>query len=253
MPKRIYASLVHLGISLLLVTCVLIVVMLVWYPHPYFEAMGVGKMLLILISVDVTIGPIITLIIFNPKKASLKFDLAVIAILQLAALAYGVSVVFEGRPVYVVFNIDRFTVVSANEIPLSEMAKMPGLALPITGPRIVGVRAPLDNKERERILFSSVQGGADLPQMPQYYLPYAQVSEDVKTKTLPLDLLINRQSKSKTAQVKSLIDSAVAKNGLQTSDVGFVPMHAKVQDLSVLIRRSDATILAVLKIDPWAE
>lgn len=40
-------------------------------------------------------GPLITLIIFKPGKKGLKLDLATIAVLQVAALAYGTHVVFE--------------------------------------------------------------------------------------------------------------------------------------------------------------
>ena len=46
-------------------------------------------LILLMIGVDVVIGPLLTLIVFDPKKKHLKFDLVVIAALQLAALAYG--------------------------------------------------------------------------------------------------------------------------------------------------------------------
>ena len=50
------------------------------------------------IGVAVVIGSLITLVIFDLKKKALKFDLSVIAALQLAALAYGCHVRFESRP-----------------------------------------------------------------------------------------------------------------------------------------------------------
>jgi hypothetical protein len=59
----------------------------VWYPQHYFAAMGGTTLILLLIGVDVVIGPLITLIVFDPKKKSLRFDLAVIAVLQLGALS----------------------------------------------------------------------------------------------------------------------------------------------------------------------
>lgn len=253
MFKRIIASLVHLCVSILLVSSVLVAVILVWYPSLYFEAMGVGKMLLILALVDVTIGPLITLIIFNPAKKSLKFDLGVIATLQLMALMYGVYTVFSGRPVYAVYNIDRFTIVSAADILPDDLNKARNRSLPITGPQIVGARLPDDRKERERLLFSSVQGGQDLPQMPQYYLPYQTVASDVKSRMLSFEALMKRQPKAKVAEVQTLIAKTVAKNGLHIEDVGFVPMHGKVQDLTVVVRRSDASIVSMLPINPWGE
>ncbi|MQR01914.1 TfpX/TfpZ family type IV pilin accessory protein [Glaciimonas soli] len=251
--KRVTASLVHLCISMLIVSCVLAVVMLIWYPRPYFEALGVGKMLLIIASVDVTIGPLITLIIYNPKKKSLKFDLTIVAILQVIAMIYGISTVFGGRPVYAVYNIDMFTLVSAVDIPAVELSKARNQSLPISGPQIVGARLPDDRKERDRILFSSVQGGPDLPQMPQHYISYRAVANDVKLKMLSFDRLMKRQPKAKAGAVQALIAEALSKKSLGIADVGFVPMRAKVQDLTVVVRRSDASIVDILQVNPWGD
>lgn len=251
--QRILASLVHLAISILLISGVLAVVLLVWYPNPYFEAMGVGEMLLILAFVDVAIGPLITLIIFNPAKKSLKFDLSVIAIVQIIALMYGVHTVFAGRPVFVVFNVDRFTMVSAADIPIGELAKAHDQSLSLTGPRIVGARLPANQQESERILFSSIKGGPDLPQMPQYYLSYEAVASDVKTKMRPLDVLVEGQPKAIRNQAQSLINDVVLKRELRADDVGFVPMRGKVRDFAVLVRRTDASIISILPINPWVE
>ena len=50
------------------------------------------------IGVAVVIGSLITLVIFDPKKKALKFDLSVIAALHLAALAYGCHVMVRIAP-----------------------------------------------------------------------------------------------------------------------------------------------------------
>ena len=51
------------------------------------------------VSVDVTLGPLITLIIFKPGKKGLLFDLVVIGMMQSAALAgcVAVAVAIFGR------------------------------------------------------------------------------------------------------------------------------------------------------------
>jgi len=250
MSKRIRASLIHLLISILLVSSVLAVVLLVWYPRPYFEAMGIDKILMILAAVDVSIGPLITLIIFNPAKKSLKFDLAVIAVLQFSALMYGAHVMYTSRPAYVVaFNI--FTVVAASDIPAEELRKAAQSSLPVTGPQLVGARLPAASEERKRVVFSAVQGGLDLPQMPQYYLPYTAVASDVKARMLSDEALLKRFPKAQVKDTQAIIDDALSKKGLRITDVGFVPMRAKVRDMTVLVRRSDASIVAILPINPW--
>ncbi|MGH8510357.1 MAG: TfpX/TfpZ family type IV pilin accessory protein, partial [Gammaproteobacteria bacterium] len=176
------ASAIHLSICAVIALAVLAWMLLVWYPAPYFEGLGAGKLSMIIIGVDVVIGPLITLIIYNPLKKSLRFDLTVVALLQLSALVYGVYVVYEARPVYVVFNVDRFDVVAANEIDPEERKKvtLPEYqSLPLTGPRIVAAVLPADPKERERILFAAVGAGYDLPNFPQHYVPYAEQTGQV--------------------------------------------------------------------------
>jgi hypothetical protein len=79
------ASAIHLSICALIGLSVLAMILLLWYPEPYFEAMGGKHLLMILLGVDVVLGPFITLIIFNPKKKSLKFDLAVIALVHVSS------------------------------------------------------------------------------------------------------------------------------------------------------------------------
>src|SRR5207248_3174204 len=60
------ASGLHLLISATIALAVLAAMLLVWYPRPLFEAAGGNDLLFILVSVDVAIGPLITLLIFKP-------------------------------------------------------------------------------------------------------------------------------------------------------------------------------------------
>jgi hypothetical protein len=251
MRLRFRASLIHLALSFLFFSTVVGIALLIWYPGLYFTAMGISKILFIVAGVDIILGPLLTLIIFNPAKSSLKFDLAVIALLQLAALGYGVSTVFAGRPLFVVYNLDRFTVVSGMDIPADELARAGKLAVPLTGPQIIGARLPKDREEQSRILFSAVNGGADLPQMPMFYVPYATVSEDVKAKMLTTEMLLAHQPALKVNQAQGLIAATLADRGLKPADIGFIPLRAKAQDLTVMVRRTDASIIKILPIDPW--
>ena len=114
--NRWKASALHLAISAVIATTVVALMLALWYPQHYFAAMGGATLVLLLIGIDVVVGPLFTLIVYDPKKKNLRFDLAVIAALQLAALAYGCSIMFNARPVYSVFVVDRFEVVAANYV-----------------------------------------------------------------------------------------------------------------------------------------
>ena len=73
----------HLSFSLLLGLAVFALFRWVWYPDALFELGGAGKLMALVVGIDVVLGPLLTLIVFNPRKRSLIWDLAVILALQI--------------------------------------------------------------------------------------------------------------------------------------------------------------------------
>ena len=102
---RIKAALTPFLLSILIFLVVVILLVFFWYPAPYFNASGGWQGLKIAASIDLVLGPLLTFIIFNPKKRKTKLtgDLIVIAIMQLRALTYGVTTIFQQRLIAVVF------------------------------------------------------------------------------------------------------------------------------------------------------
>ena len=68
----IRAALLHLAGSVLVAALAAALVFLVWYPHPYGLLSGGLHLFLILVSVDVVCGPLLTLVLFNPSEVPLK-------------------------------------------------------------------------------------------------------------------------------------------------------------------------------------
>ena len=245
--SRWKASAIHLTISALVAAIVLVLVVAVWYPPPYFTAMGGATLLLLLIGVDVVIGPLITLIIFNPAKKSLKFDLWVIALLQLAALAYGSWVMFEARPVYNVFVVDRFDLVAANELSETSLEKAPAefRSLSLTGPRIVAVRQP-DGQKRFDITMSALSGGHDISELPEYYAPYAQFTQDAVKRARPV-----AEMEKKHPEAVGEIREFIRKSGRKVDQLGVLPMKARNEDMTVFLDTGTGDIVGFLPVDPW--
>lgn len=224
-------------------------VFLLWYPGLLAPASGVRHIFLTLLLVDVMLGPVITLIVFNPEKKELKRDLAVVALIQFAALLYGMHAVFTARPVYLVFNVDRFDLVYANEIEEKQLAKTASReyqSLPLFGYRLVAARGPTDPKARSEMLSSALSGGGDLPQMPRYYVPYADQKMEVLKRIQPLTALkqFNKDKPSK-------IDALAAVYATEKKEVGFLPLKAKVNDLTVIVSRNTGEVLALVDLKPW--
>src|SRR5690606_22701846 len=116
MPTRLKAFFIHLLLSVLVALASLFWVFTIWYPALLHQALAVTHILLLLVIVAMTLGPLLTLVVYKPGKPTLFFDLTVIAALQLSALAYGLWTVAEGRPAWLVFNVDRFDVVQVVDI-----------------------------------------------------------------------------------------------------------------------------------------
>lgn len=247
--SRWKASAIHLGISILIVATLGTLLLLTCYPPAYAWAMGGLDLIGILMGVDITLGPLLTLFIWNTEKPSLRFDVAVIALVQTLALGYGLYSIFWARPVYMVFAIDRFDLVTAAEIPETELKKARReefRSLPLAGPRIVAVQNPSDSAERAKILFSAISGGADLPQLPQYYVPYSEMANEAARNALPLDILLQRDSKT-----RSKLLAYLEYHKLEQAKLKFLPLQAKQHDQTVLLDSVTGTILDIVNIDPW--
>ena len=250
--SRWKASSIHFAISAGIAAVVLALMLLVWYPHPIFAAVGGQQVLLILLGVDVTLGPFITLLIFNTKKSrrALTFDLSVISILQVTALIYGMSVVFNARPVYMVFSKDSFDLVTAHMLSKEDLAKakyQDYKSLPLTGPVYVYTEMPADLKERNELVLSAFSG-KDLPHFPQYYKPYAEQMAAAGRAAKPLAEL-----KKINPDHVGEIDGAILASGRNETDIGFLPLRAKYRSLVVLVGKSDGKVLAMLTLRPWQQ
>ena len=245
--SRWRAASIHLAISAVVVATIFSIIFFVWYPGPLFQTFGGRQLFLLIAMVDLGIGPLITLIIFKHGKKGLKFDLVVIAVLQVAALAYGSAALYESRPVWIVFVKDRFELVRANQVVEAERAKAkpPYDELSLTGPRLVGARLPKDPDEQLRIALTAA-AGQDVQTYPQYLVPYADVKGQVVERAMPISRLreLNRGA-------GAAIDRAIAKLGRKELAVGFIPMRAGRSDLTVFVDRKTGDILATVPLNPW--
>lgn len=175
-PAASRASGIHLLSSLGVALMAAVLVFGLWYPFPYRELAGGRELFLLVIAVDVVCGPMLTLVLFNPAKprAELWRDLGLVALIQLAALGYGLHTVWQARPLFLVMEVDRFKVVAAPDLGGASLAELPAALQPrwLSGPRTMAIRDPKDSQEQQAVLFESLQGGRDYAERPEFYLPY---------------------------------------------------------------------------------
>jgi len=242
------AASIHSGISVLIGLVTGTLMLGVWYPPPYFHAGGADELVLLLVGVDLAVGPLLTLIVFRTGKPGLKFDLFAIGTLQSVALVYGMYVVLQARPVFLVAALDRIVLVPADEISDADLAdgKEPQFrSRSWTGPRLVAAKMPTDPTERTDLVFSGL-AGRDLQNLPKYYCDYSEGGPSLLPKAKPLDELFRKHPEARTEVERWLSDS-----NRNTDTVVWVPLQASKADLVMTLDKQSAVPLKALAIDPW--
>ena len=230
--SRWQAAGTHLLICVAIAAVVITIMLGVWYPGPLFEAAGGTGMLYILVGVDVILGPLLTLIVFKSGKRGMKFDLAVIGLVQLAALIYGAHIVFLARPAFIVFVKDRYELVTAVELEpeLLAAAKYAEFRTPgWTGPLLVAADMPTDPKEREKLIDAAL-AGLDLQNFPRYYVPYAGRTKEVLAKAETIARLRVAEPVSAKA-----VDKYLASSGTREDDVRALMLRTRFAWVVVLL------------------
>jgi hypothetical protein len=246
---RLRAAGIHFGLSVAVAMAAAVLVFVEWYPYPYREISGGRELFAILVSVDVVIGPLITFAIFNRAKPwpELRRDLAVVALLQLGALGYGLYTVSLARPVHLVFEIDRFRVVHGVEVPVDAMDQVPaGIdAMPLFGPTMLAVRPFRDSKERSDYTLVAVQGVA-LSSQPALWEPYDHARDRVKKAARPVEAL-----KARFPKQAAEIDAVLAKAGRSAANTAWLPLVGRKSFWTAFIDPATADVVAFLPLDSF--
>lgn len=235
--RRAHAAGVHLLISAAIAGVAAAVVFGLWYPGAYREMSGGRELFLLVTSVDVVLGPLLTLVAFNLKKPrrELRRDLAIIGLLQLSALVYGLHTTYAVRPVALVFEVDRFKVVADDDVRKLELpAAAEGFRqLSLTGPRTLGARQAAEGDERNEALFLSLEGW-DIGQRPSFWEPYDRSRPRALERSRPISALLAHQTTRKAE-----LSQAIAEAGLDPATARFLPVMARGDWVALMTPEGD--------------
>lgn len=245
------AAAIHLLISFVVLASVAGVLLWRWYPPALLEVAKADKLMLILAGVDVMLGPVLTLIVYKHGKKSLRFDLTVIALLQLAAFGYGLHTVWQSRPVYLVAVVDRFQMVFANEIDAADLARAPLAfeSLPWTGIETIGAKLPERGEDRNRVLFAAMSG-KDIHLLPEHYVPYGQVARDIAPKALPVSAAEQSLAPGQAEDLRRIVTAS----RFNPAQVGVVPVASirSSGSAAMLVDLQTGDLLRPVAIDLWS-
>lgn len=223
MRFRLKAFGLHLSGSAVALTIALGTFWLAWYQWPGWYLASVLHVAGILVMLDLVLGPTLTLIIANPAKPrrELARDIAIIVTVQLAALVYGATTLWLGRPLYYTFSTDRLELVQASDLKAADIAAgrrdNPALApFWYSRPRWVWAPLPENPDEAQKIVSSALSGGTDINQMPRAYRPWSAALAALRGRLATVDTMQffnpkeKQALKSRMSQLQLPVDQANA-------------------------------------------
>ena len=193
------------------------------------------------------IGPALTWIIYKKDKWGLKFDLWVIAIVQLAAITWGSLALYQNRPYFMVFAVDRFEVLSKRDVDTTWITNQKFLEKPMVGPILLFANMPEEHAEYQKLLKEIIfEGKPDIQFRPEFWSLYEERKQLALNKSRPLAELRDARPESIVA-----IDKLVKNQGGDISQLGFVPAMTNYGQFAAILNTSDGEVVATLMVDPW--
>ena len=236
----------NLIISQLISSVFLLFAYFVWFPHSLFELNGFAKSALILVLVNLVLGPLVILFFYKIDKINLKLDLLALAAIQTSALIFGMYSIYQKHPVYAVFTVDRFTLINAiyaepektvhSELQVSFLSKS----------KMAFAKMPTDILLKNEIIMGHMlKGEPDLDGRAEYYEPYANHINSVITKSL------NLKGKLKQADEQIELAAFLKKHGGNIDSYAYLPLQTNEKDVIWVLNKITAKPIGILDIDPW--
>lgn len=243
MSNRLKFFLGHLSVSIIMICVVISAIFFFWYPAPLAKAVDVTHIFLMMLAIDVIIGPLLGLLVYKEGKKSLKFDLTIIILMQLTAFSFGIYSLAQGRPAWIIFYIDRFELVRNNEIIIQKPDDiLPEYKKPSwLGVRYAAVQRAQDNQKNNQDLFTEVLSGISLAQMPARYTNLSKVKNQIQNNSYNLNKLNQINDFKKVAVILAKYPQANA----------WIPLKSNSMDMVVLVNNNTGKIIKIVDLRPW--
>lgn len=245
---KLKAFAIHLGVSIVVFGAVIAALIQLWYPEPYFWIDGGLFVISVAAFVDIGLGPSITLALFRPRDPRMRATFVGIGLIQVAALAGGVHLLYEYRPLFVAFiGFPRNEFFPVTQSMLKGAAPVPAGILERSRerPALVYVDLPADPAQRQRVLAAGAAGGKTAFQRTDLYRPAEGPWRD---------RIFAEGARSKARIEAVFLDKAervnayVAAHGGAYDAFAFVPLNARYGRGMLVFDRADGRLLTTLPL-----
>lgn len=246
LKEKINALLIHLLLSTLIISSFMLLVFFVWYPYPFYITEGLSNIAIILIAVDLTLGPLLTFVVYKKGKKHLFFDLTIIALIQFSAFIYGAVIINQERPVYIAYVIDRYQSVHLSTVDIQTL-KYPELKYSFfSSPIYIYTKLPSNPQERTDLMWSTISGGKDIDQLPEYYHPYKENLTIIGTKKLTY-----KKKLSESPELQKQLERIINKKQQNKDNIGLYILKGKEKSVIGIVNLDSGIIFNYLDTDPF--
>lgn len=246
MIGKLKAFSAHLLASALVVGVLMAVFVRLWFPMPYFSADGGWQGIRLVMAVDLVLGPVLSLVVYNSRKSrrQLVFDYTVIGILQASALSFGIWTAFTHRTALVVFADGSFYSVDTDLVQ-----RMGDRALSIASragehPAYAVIRMPQEEGARKKLRLESLSRRQPLFTRQDLLEPLsAETASLLREAPLDIEKAI-RGRPEREREVRRFLE----RHAKDASSLSFLPLICKYRNLVLAVDGSGG-IVGALSVD----
>lgn len=238
----------HLLATLLVGGGLVVIALQYWFPLGLGQLAG-GLRLLLLFAVALLVcGPVLTALLYRSTKTrrALLVDAFLIAFLQGTALVYGLYALAQARPLALVFETDRFRLVTYADIPVQALPSLKPWTNPWSLGRFVmaGIRSAESEQERAQ-RFDDMMADISPSQRPIYWRDLGDSMNEIRRRARPLADLHNAYPNQ-----RQTIDLAVSKERRAEQELVWLPLVSRYSlEWVVLLDANTFEPVGVLPLD----
>ena len=246
---KLKAFAIHLGASIVVFGAVIALLIRLWYPEPYFWIDGGLFVMTVAAIVDIGLGPSITLALFRPRDPRMPATLAGIALIQFVALGGAVHLLYQYRPLFVVFiGFPRNEFFPVTQSMLQGAAPLPPAVLGKARehPALVYVDLPDDPAERRRMLMAGAFGEKTVFQRTERY---RAAEGEWRSRMLAEGARSEARIEAVFLERAAVVREFVAEHGGSFDPFAFVPLNARYGRGMLVFDRADGRLVTTLQLE----
>ncbi len=242
--QKTKAFLIHLLLSAVVISALFLIILLYWFPEPFLGATNFKEIALILIAIDLILGPLLTFVVFNPGKKGLRLDLSIIVSIQIMGLSYGLYMLFLTHPVYITYHENSFNIITAKQARPDKATNLVFQVSKLSSPTITFLNIPTEDI-KNKLFNDMMNGDAEIEARADYYEPYTDHLDEILANSIEAAKIFSEEN----------IDDA-SKDFLEKhshiDNFAFIPLvNGSSYNGIIVLNKDTGKIVSTINTSPW--